>query len=57
MPTPVGPVPPDPNDPDLWDWSGDDDVEDFPRRQHPWRVFLVGIMVLALIVLVLISVL
>jgi len=50
-------VPPDPNDPDLWDWSGDDDVEDFPRRQHPWRVFLVGIMVLALIVLVLISVL
>ncbi len=54
MPTPVGPVPPDPNDPDLWDW-GDDDA---PRsRRSPWRVLVVGLVVLGLVLLLLASVL
>jgi hypothetical protein len=39
MPTPVGPLGPDeidPNDPDLWDWSGDYDDDDARPRQAPW---------------------
>jgi hypothetical protein len=55
MPTPVGPVSPDPNDPDLWDWDGDDD--DFPRRPQPWRLLLIGIIVLGLVLLLVVSVL
>ena len=55
MPTPVGPVPPDPDDPDLWDW-GEDDL-DFPRRRQPWRLLLVGIIVLGLVLLLVVSVL
>jgi hypothetical protein len=55
MPTPVGPVPPDPNDPDLWDW-GEDDGDFRPRRQ-PWRFLLVGILVLGLVLLLVVSVL
>jgi hypothetical protein len=38
MPTPVGPLGPDeidPNDPDLWDWSGDYDDDSRPRTA-PW---------------------
>lgn len=57
MPTPVGPVPSDPDDPDLWDWSGDDD-EDFSRPTPRWsHVMLVGVVVFALVLLVLVSVL
>jgi hypothetical protein len=55
MPTPVGPVPPDPNDPDLWDW-GEGDGDFLPRRQ-PWRILLVGIIVLGLVLLLVVSVL
>lgn len=55
MPTPVGPPPPDPNDPDLCDW-GDED-EDLPRRRHPWRAVLVVIIVVSLMLLLLVSVL
>ena len=55
MPTPVGPVPRDPSDPDLWDWSGDDD--DVRPRRHPLRPLLVGLIVLALVLLVVVSVL
>jgi hypothetical protein len=55
MPTPVGPAPPDPNDPDLWDWGEDDD--DFPRRPQPWRLLLVGIIVVGLVLLLVVSVL
>ena len=54
VPTPVGPVPPDPDDPELWDWDGDDD--DRPRWQ-PWRLVVVGVIVLGLILLLLASVL
>jgi hypothetical protein len=55
MPTPVGPVPPDPNDPDQWDWGGDDD--DLRPRRYPLRVLVVGIIVLALVLLLVVSVL
>lgn len=62
MPTPVGPVPSDPNDPDLWDWDGAwDDEEEWDREVSPTRRWLhvvaVGIVVFALVVLLLISVL
>jgi hypothetical protein len=55
MPTPVGPVPPDPNDPDLWDWGEDDDV--LQPRHSLLRFLLVGIVVLALVLLMVVSVL
>jgi len=55
MPTPVGPAPPDPNDPDLWDWSGGD--EEFRPRRRPLRVLLIGVMVLAMVLLVVVNVL
>jgi hypothetical protein len=55
MPTPVGPVAPDPDDPDSWDWGEDDG--DFPRRRQPWRLFVVGIIVLGLVLLLVVSVL
>jgi hypothetical protein len=54
MPTPVGPAPRDPNDPDFWDW-GDDDDEDgtsVPRRRVSWAgAFIAVIVVLALVLL------
>ena len=53
MPTPVGPVPPDPKDPDMWDWG--EDEEDFPRYRQRWRLVLVGVIVAALIILVIAS--
>jgi hypothetical protein len=53
MPTPVGPVPSDPNDPDLWDWDEDDDAR--PLRR-PFRLLLVGVMVLAVVLLVVVSI-
>jgi len=61
MPTPVGPAPPDPDDPDTWDW-GDDGYADyddaaFPRRQQPWRLLVVGVVVVGLVLLLLASVL
>ncbi|MGP0109783.1 MAG: hypothetical protein ACLPR9_13165 [Acidimicrobiales bacterium] len=55
MPTPVGPVPPDPNDPDLWDWGEDEDG--LGPRRHLLRLLLVGIIVLALVLLLVVSVL
>ncbi len=59
MPTPVGPVPPGPDDPDLWDWDGDEDGEgdDVRYRLRPWRLLLVGTIVVALVLLVVVSVL
>jgi hypothetical protein len=57
MPTPVGPVPYDPNDPDLWDWGEPDDEGAFPRGRHPWRAAVVGVIVVALVLLIVVSVL
>ena len=51
MPTPVGPAPRDPNDPDLWDW-GDDDDEDFvpTRDRHPVLAIVAAVVLVALVV-------
>jgi hypothetical protein len=55
VPTPVGPVPPDPNDPDLWpEWYEDDDAH-VPRRVAVRAVAL--LVALALVVLLVASVL
>jgi len=54
MPTPVGPAPRDPNDPDLWDW-GDEDDEPAGRR-HPTRALVAAVVVLALVLLMVASV-
>ena len=50
MPTPVGPAPDDPDDPDLWDWGAD---EDEPRPRSLLRIVVVGILVVGLVVLLL----
>jgi len=55
MPSPIGPVPGDPNDPDLWDW-GEVDDELRPRR-HLLRAVLAGLLVLSLVLLLVVSVL
>jgi hypothetical protein len=55
MPSPIGPVPGDPNDPDLWDWGEGDDYP-HPRR-HVLRTLLAGILVLSLVLLLIVSVL
>jgi hypothetical protein len=59
VPTPVGPRSPDPDDPDLWDWGGDEDEDedDFRPRWQPWRLLVVGIVVVGLVLLLLASVL
>ncbi|MGA2531230.1 MAG: hypothetical protein ABSG36_18990 [Acidimicrobiales bacterium] len=55
MPSPTGPVPRDPNDPDFWDW---DVVDNDPRAHHHLlRVLLVGLLVLSLLLLLVVSVL
>jgi hypothetical protein len=53
MPTPVGPAPRDPNDPDFWDWEGDEDAPMAAR--HPARAAVAVLLVVALVVLVLVS--
>ena len=54
MPTPVGPVVPDPNDPDLWsEWYDDDESDDVgggSRYGWPVRV-LAALAILAVILL------
>ncbi|MHB8328440.1 MAG: hypothetical protein ACYDD6_02220 [Acidimicrobiales bacterium] len=56
MPTPVGPAPRDPNDPDFWDWGdgyqangGHDDADlasDLARRRRRRSVAALAIVVL-----------
>lgn len=53
MPTPVGPPPRDPNDPDLWDWGEDGDVV---RPRRVLRTVVVVLIVLGLVLLVVASV-
>jgi len=55
MPTPLGPVPPDPNDPDLCDWGNEDDGLRPPRR--PLRLLVIGVIVLALVFLLVVNLL
>ncbi len=51
MPTPVGPAPRDPDDPDLWDEWYEDDDRPPPRHRPMWirvaaAVLLVGLVIL-----------
>jgi hypothetical protein len=50
VPTPVGPAPKDPNDPDLWDWGQAEDLS--PPRRHSGRTLVAAIVVVALVLLV-----
>lgn len=51
MPTPVGPAPRDPNDPDFWDWDPPDERP--AALRHPARALLAIILVIAIVLLVL----
>ncbi len=54
MPTPVGPAPRDPNDPDFWDeWFEPDDDEP-ARSRFGWPVRVLAIVLAIAIALVLI---
>jgi len=55
MPTPVGPAPRDPNDPDFWDW-GEADADLSPRRR-PLRLIAIGIIVLTMVLLLVVNLL
>lgn len=55
MPTPVGPAPRDPNDPDFWDWGPPDDRP--MARRHPARAVIAVVLLVALLLLILLSVL
>jgi len=55
MPTPVGPVPPDSNDPDQWDWS-EFGAQVSPGRRR-WQRALVAIVVVGLVILLIVNVL
>ncbi len=59
MPTPVGPAPRDPNDPDFWDWDPPRDraAEGLAARRHPATAVVALIVVAALLLLVVLSVL
>lgn len=46
VPTPVGPAPRDPNDPDQWDWSGDDRSS---ARRHPVQVVVAAAVIIILV--------
>jgi hypothetical protein len=55
MPTPVGPVPSDPDDPDTWDWG---EFEDERHRRKPlWQVGLVVVVVFGLVLLLIVNIL
>jgi hypothetical protein len=55
MPTPVGPVPPDPNDPDLWDWVNS--TMTLNPDDALGLIVLVGIVVLGLVLLLVVNIL
>ncbi len=57
MPTPVGPVAPDPNDPDLWsEWYDDDDdpAGGYGASRYGWPVRLLAIVAILAVILVLV---
>ena len=51
MPTPVGPVPRDPDDPDLSDEWHDDPDDDLATPGFGWPVRLIALLILVAIVL------
>ena len=56
MPTPVGPAPRDPNDPDLWDewYDADADGDEPAQSGFGWPVRLVALLVLVAVGLLLV---
>ncbi|MEA2827183.1 MAG: hypothetical protein QOG43_1622 [Actinomycetota bacterium] len=56
MPTPVGPVAPDPNDPDLWsEWYDDDEPGgDAGPSRYGWAVRLLALLAILAVILVLV---
>lgn len=55
MPTPVGPVPPNPDDPDTWYWGEFEDERD--RRKPLWQIVLVLVVVFGLVLLLIVNIL
>lgn len=56
MPTPVGPAPRDPNDPDLWEEWYESDAASVPNRRFGWPVRILAILVIvALAVLIIVG--
>jgi hypothetical protein len=53
VPTPVGPAPRDPNDPDFWDWEAPDDVR-LPARRAVIAV-LIGLVVVLIVLRVIVG--
>ncbi len=53
--TPVGPAPRDPNDPDLWDWSGDDDDDVPTRSRHPVLALVAAVVVVAMVLAIVVA--
>jgi hypothetical protein len=53
MPSPVGPAPRDPNDPDFWDWGDDEDDAPSPPRRSPAFSIVAALVVIGLVVLLL----
>jgi hypothetical protein len=55
VPTPVGPAPRDPNDPDFWDWSGGEDDGDAPRARRSGVVLVAVLLLVALVFMLVIG--
>jgi hypothetical protein len=55
MPTPVGPVPPDSDDPETWDWG--EFADGRYRRKPVWQVLVVSVVVLGLVLLIVANIL
>lgn len=52
MPTPVGPAPPDPDDPELWDEWVEADDDEVPAPRFGWAVRVLAVVIaVALVVL------
>jgi hypothetical protein len=51
VPTPVGPAPRDPNDPDFWDW-GHDDEDRHVAPTHTLRAVVAVVVAVALALLI-----
>lgn len=55
MPTPVGPAPRDPNDPDLWEeWYDADEEDDDAGPGFGWPIRIVALVILVGFVLLVI---